>query len=93
MQNEMSGTGSDADIFHSLLILPSEVRSSAILSAQILHAPTSASDRPAWPNIPAASKTPTMLVLHCITVVKVGTCGSSFASNQTDNAIAALPLS
>jgi len=37
-------------------------------------------------NIPAASNAPTMLVLHCMMVVNVGTCGSSLLSSHTSRA-------
>ena len=38
------------------------------------------------PDIPAASNAPTMLVVHCMMVVNVGTCGSSLLSSQTSRA-------
>ena len=41
---------------------------------------------PVAASIPAASKTPTMLVEHCMMVVKVGTCGSSLLSSHTSRA-------
>ncbi len=47
--------------------------------------PASASSRP-LPSMPATSKTPAMLVLHCMMVVNVGTCGSSLASSQISRA-------
>ena len=48
--------------------------------------PTKASAVLVRASMPAASNTPTMLVLHCMMVVKVGTCGSSLASSHTSRA-------
>ena len=48
--------------------------------------PTIAKAARCSPSIPAASNTPTMLVLHCMMVVNVGTWGSSLLSSHTSRA-------